>query len=306
MKKLLVYYGWLNAFNSGANGWDNDAVSTELASYDMLVFGAGVADPSHGDYSNTQYIIPKIKELNPNAKIFGYVTANQNITDFSTQVDQWEALTIDGIFFDEAGYDYGVTRDSLNEKINYVKTKTCRTCFVNSWNIEHVVGTTDDPAFPNATFNPSGVESHLERGDWYLAESFLVNTTAYSSNDGLANSNDWYQKGNKLVDVSKERGIKIASLGVIDNESDDGQYLSDMQYYSSTGYDFDASGTSDTNYGASSAAVKSWIIPEKVYWPNWSPSGFIRDSEDNDIYTREGKDIVLKFDFTPKALVSLS
>jgi hypothetical protein len=66
-KDLLIYYGWLNPFNSAINGWSNEKVAQDFAKYSVLVFGDGIQDPSHGDYSNTQVIISRVKALNPNA-----------------------------------------------------------------------------------------------------------------------------------------------------------------------------------------------------------------------------------------------
>ena len=89
-KNLLVYYGWLNSFNSAQNSWTNEKVAQEMAQYDLLVFGAGIADSTHGDYSNTKVIIPRIKALNPNVKMFGYVSLNQTEANFESEVDEWD------------------------------------------------------------------------------------------------------------------------------------------------------------------------------------------------------------------------
>ena len=159
MENLLIYYGWLNSFNSAANGWDNEKVAQELSRYDVLAFGDGLADSGHGDYANTKVIIPRIKALNPSAKIFGYVTTNQALTAFKDKTDDWMdnsdfGSDVDGVFMDESGYDFGKTRSEFNDRVDYVHGKHSSTglCFANAWKPDHVLGTVNDPSYPNSTF----------------------------------------------------------------------------------------------------------------------------------------------------------
>ena len=53
---LLIYYGWINSFNSSVNSWTNEKVAQDMAKYDLIVLGDGVQDSGHGDYSNTEII----------------------------------------------------------------------------------------------------------------------------------------------------------------------------------------------------------------------------------------------------------
>jgi hypothetical protein len=121
---ILFYYGWLNSFNYSTNSWNNEKIAKDMAKYNYLVFGDGIQAPTHGDYANTQIIIPRIQALNQHAKIFGYVSVNQTLSSFQTKVDQWNNLGVDGIFMDEAGYDYGKTRSEFNDIVDYVHGKT--------------------------------------------------------------------------------------------------------------------------------------------------------------------------------------
>jgi len=95
---------------------------------------------NHADYANVFKIVPRIKQYNPSAKIFGYVTVNQTLANFEDKADDWDALGVDGIFMDEAGYDYGTTatndRDAFNAKVDYVHAlSSASTCFANAWNM---------------------------------------------------------------------------------------------------------------------------------------------------------------------------
>jgi hypothetical protein len=289
---LLIYYGYLNSFNSAVHAWNNEKVAQEMAQYNLLVFGDGIQDPSHPDYANTQIIIPRIKQLNPYAKIFGYVTVNQVLADFQNKVDQWEVLQVDGIFMDEAGYDHGTPttngRDAFNTKVDYVHARTyAKLCFVNAWNMDHIIGTADDPSYPNSTWNPSLNASNLTENDWYLLESFAVNTTAYSGNNGYASKTEWASRGEKAKNHRATYGINLAAVGIIDDGNPDGNDLFQFNFVSALEYSLEAAGTSNTSYG-SGGAVQWWARPDVSEMGKlWSLSPSVQeDVGDADVYWR--------------------
>jgi hypothetical protein len=285
---LLIYYGWLNSFNYGVNQWSNEKVAQDCAKYALLVFGDGIQNPAHGDYANTQVIIPRIQALNNNAKIFGYVTANQTIENFKTKVDQWDNLHVNGIFIDEAGYDYGTTRSGLNERIDYVHNKTyANICFVNCWDMDHIVGTDNDPSYPNSTYNPGLEASKLTSDDWYLLESFPVNTSAYGGG-GYESKSDWAARAVKADGHRYTYGIHLAAVSVINNSNSKGQSLFNFSFVSATMWNLDAHGSSDTSYGASSAIVTMWNRPRtEGLGREWAPSPSVQqDVGDADKYYR--------------------
>lgn len=287
-KNILIYYGWLNSLNSGVNAWNNEKVAQELATYDILVFGAGLQTPTHGDYSNTEIIIPRIKELNKNVLIFGYVTVNQSLCDFKTKVNDWNTLEVDGIFLDEAGYDFSKTRDEFNTRVAYVKSQYyAHVCFANAWNLDHILGTTNDVSYPNTTYNTEGNESLLDHNDWILLESFAVNTTAYGANNGYQSKTNWINRGNAAISKRELYNISFASIGIINNNNTNGQDLFEFTYNSALMFSFEANGTSDTAYGASSAAVTFWDRSRKRFVSDIKPEPVVDDDNAN-IYIRYG------------------
>lgn len=291
---MLIYYGWLNSFNSAVNGWDNEKVAQDMSNYSILIFGNGIADPTHGDYANTAIIIPRIKALRPDVKIFGYVSSNQDLTTFKAKVDLLANLPFDGVFMDESGYDFNVTRVQFNERVDYIKTKPYRTCFVNAWNVDHIVGVNNDPSFPNTTFNPGSIASNLEIGDWYLAESFAVNTVSYPQETAVPV--DWKSRADKIRAARSNFRLNIAASGIIANDHTNGQNLYNFSYHAALGYEYDAHGTSDAYYGASSAAVKRWDDPAGAYWRTGTTVGFTKST--NSSYYRNGQQhlrLVLNF-----------
>jgi hypothetical protein len=300
----LVYYGWPSVFNALGS---NEAVAKEMARYGLIVLGAGLQDPSHGDYANTQIIISRIKALNPSALIFGYVATTEVIATFQTKVGQWNTLGVHGIFFDVAGYDYGTNRADFNTRVDYVHgLATANLCFVNAWNMDHIIGTTNDASYPNSTFNPGLVASNLTETDWYLLESFPVNTTAFSGNAGYEAKVEWAARGVKAIGHRATYGINLAALGVIDNASSSGQALFNFLFISSLEFSLEASGSSDTNYASGSAAVYFWNRPSVVeLGVEWSINPSVQvDVSDADVYWRYVERGRLMLDFSTAAQLS--
>jgi len=283
---LLIYYGYPNSFNSGVNGWVNEKVARDMAKYGIIVLGDGVQNPTHPDYSNTQIIIPRIKQYNPSALIFGYVAAAQTLANFQTKVDQWEALQVHGIFIDEAGYDYGKTRSEFNTLVDYIHSKTyAKVAFANAWNTDHILGTTDDPSFPNSTYNPSSVASKLTADDWILLESFPVNTTAYSGAGGYESKTDWSIRGAKAQNLRATFNVNVAACGIINNDNINAQALFNFLFISTMIWCLEAVGSSDTNYGTS-ATVTYWTRPDvKDMGIVWNLDASVQQAiEDTDVY----------------------
>lgn len=298
---ILFYYGWLNSFNYTYNSWNNEKVAQDIAKYNIVVVGDGIQNPAHGDYSNTSIIISRIKALNQFCKIFGYVTTNQSISDFKSKVDQWDTLQVYGIFMDESGYDYGTTRSGLNERIDYVHSKTYSSfCFVNAWDVDHIIGTENDESYPNSTYNTQEEESNLTNEDWYLLESFPTSTT-YSG--GYESKSDWFYRGTRATQNRYDYGINLAAVSTIDNNDVYGQDKFDFSFSSSLIWSLEAHGSSDTNYGSSSSIVKYWTRP-KTYWTGrlWDSAPTVtQDTIDNDRYHRYVEFVKITLDFSSGA-----
>lgn len=298
-KDLLIYYGWLNSFNSAQNGWDNEKVAQDMAKYKMIIFGDGIQNPSHGDYSNTSVIIPRIKQLNPGALIFGYVSTNQSLNDFKTKTDQWDDLEVHGIFMDESGYDYGKTRNEFNDRVDYIHDQTyANKAFANAWNTDHILGTANDPSYPNSTYNSSGAESNLTQTDWILLESFPINTTSYTN--GFESASDWDARGTKFQNLRNTYHVNFAAVGILSNGNANGTCLFEFGFISALMWSLEAYGTSDTSYGASSSAVDFWPRPDvSNVGAIWNLNSSVQqDNNDSDKYHRYIELAKLTLDFS--------
>jgi len=255
---LLIYYGYPNSFNSAANQWNNELVAQEMACYDLIVLGSGVQDPTHGDYNNSKVIIPRILEVNDRVMVFGYVDVAQTFESFKIDVGQWIALGVNGVFLDQAGYDFGTAatngREALNEKVDFLH-RYGLVVFANAWNPSHVLDETNDVSYPNSTWNPNLDPSSLGEDDWYLMENFGVTNGSYES------ASQWKSRGDKIKEIVAEKPIKLASVSVISDTDNNGQDKFYFSFISSLIFLMDAHGSSDTSYGASSAKAKMWARP---------------------------------------------
>jgi len=306
---LLVYYGWLNSFNSAIHAWSNEKVAQEMATYRLLVYGNGIADPTHGDYANSQIIVDRVKALSNHSQIFGYVSANQAFGDFTNEVIEWGNLGVHGIFMDEAGYDYGKTRAEFNQMVDYVHDRTSTNlCFANAWNTKHILGTENDPSYSNSTYNDSSAESNLNINDWILLESFPINTTSFTAStpDGYETASDWIYRGDTMKSLRATYGVNFAGSGIINDDNVDGTALFNFGFTSAMMYNLEGFGTSDTNYGAGSAKTKRWVRPDVsnmgvVYCLNCT---VLVDGNDSDVYHNYAENAKMTLDFSDGAQLS--
>lgn len=306
-KNILFYYGYLNSFNSAVNGWDNNKVAKDLSKYKCIVLGDGIANSGHADYANAVAIFARLKEIREDIEVFGYVSLNQSYEDFRTKVEEWENLgdiehVIDGIFIDEAGYDFGNAstngRVAFNQKVDLCHSKGLR-CFINAWNVDHVLYTNNDPSYPNATYNPDLIESELENNDIYLFESLGVNTLSYSGNSGYEDKTNWKARVDKALAIKESGQVLIAGVSVIDEGDPNDQAFFNFSYVSALMAELDYFGSSSHNYGAGGAVsfYERMDIAELAL--NGMEGNIYQDETDTDIFYKYLENGRLLLDFSP-------
>lgn len=306
-RNLLFYYGYLNSFNSGVNGWDNDKVSEDLAKYGCLILGNGIASSGHADYANANYIVSKVKEMREDIEIFGYVSLNQSYEDFRDKVEEWEELgdtggCIAGIFIDEAGYDFGIIatngRVAFNQKVDLCHSKGLR-CFINSWNVDHVLSLENDASYPNTTYNPDLIESELENDDIYLFESLGVNTLSYSGNSGYEAKATWKARVEKALDIKTSGALLIAGVSVIDEGDANDQAYFNFAYVSALMAELDYFGSSSHNYGAGGTVSFYTRVNVAELAIGKYQGNIFQDENDTDIFYKYLENGKLTLDFSP-------
>ena len=184
-KKLLIFYSWPNAINNANLASDPVAAAAgEYAKYDYVVINrtfSGSDCPQDTVSSIINHPLCK------NTVFFGYIDLGMlassqrlDINEIKTRIDSWNDMGIDGVFFDEYGYDYDVNRARQNEAIDAVHAVKSKkrgrqlSVIANAWILDDVFS-----ADVNSVSNPDGSESHMGSNDYFLLESFFISEGNY-------------------------------------------------------------------------------------------------------------------------------
>jgi len=116
--KLAIYYGYPTLINKSAG--DLDKAAAAFAQYDVIVLGDGLeldardaADEGlRRERTALPDLIARVKKVRRGVEMFGYVdlgsTQQLAVAEIARRADRWRSDGADGIFFDEAGTDFGV------------------------------------------------------------------------------------------------------------------------------------------------------------------------------------------------------
>ena len=255
MRKLTIFYGVPISVN---NTWDINKAARYFMYYDTIVLGANLQDPEHEEYTSTKEIIRIIKREKARMEIFGYIDIGVTTNDYSLDkifkmINDWKVLNVDGLLLDNCGFINETPRERLNAVVDYAHDHGLKV-MVNSWSIDDVLSDEVEPLY-----NPKGLKSHITAGDYYLNESFVVNTVAYKDNDGFQDTLDIKIKSERAIRYRVTKGIKIAAIGIIryhDFLNEKIEFYFKMMETLALIYSYDSYGISDYMYAATSAALK--------------------------------------------------
>tara|TARA_A100001015_G_scaffold120828_1_gene133947 strand:+ start:1031 stop:2218 length:1188 start_codon:yes stop_codon:yes gene_type:complete len=262
--KLLIYYGYPASINNGAGGWYPENTWHMFAKYDYVVLGGGLEmdgyvnndnqdlsrTPQHGNNVFTKKMLVHLRNFS-NTKVYGYIDAGLcgwckkwNLDQIKTRIDGWKLLGVHGIFVDDFGWDYGVTRERQNEIIRMVHERGMNVC-VNGWNVTQIFGNE-----PDATYNPDGVDTLINSRDYYLNESFVFRTF----NDKPADYdtfNNWFWKAYNLNNYRKNIGFGVLAVTTTDNDTPYDEEAFHYAWYCAMLFNYNAIGWGEVNFSAS-------------------------------------------------------
>lgn len=183
---LAVYYGYPSLVNGAAGNVERAAAV--FGQYDVVVFGDGLefadVDPRRrpvgagpDEHRRTRAIIERLRASAPAMQIYGYVDLGNSQQLSADELQRrsrlWADMGVTGIFLDEAGYDFGVTRDRQNAIVDYIHGLGL-SAFFNAFNPDDVFGSAAVPLNTLGGGNPAGMPPRLGSKDAYLLESFQV------------------------------------------------------------------------------------------------------------------------------------
>lgn len=231
LKRVLFYYGEPICYN---DIYDINAIVANIsASYDTVVLGDGYLDPTHQSYGTTIDIINAMKTAG--MEIFLYVPfGNRDVTTINTKADMCLVPSIinsvDGIFLDEFGFDYGSTRENHNLVLAHIRAikPTIKFCY-NAWNpvdvfcstLTEVQSKITDQFYINSfqTGNPNNVALNYDASkDCYLNECFAFSEV---ETDTLDTNGDHYKKVQVTNELNQSVNMDIWGLAILPFDNGD-------------------------------------------------------------------------------------
>ena len=221
--RLAIYYGYPSLVN-GSRG-DVEKAAHVFRDYDVVVLGDGLefANRDAGRYpegnpdehQRVLQIIAAVRQRNPGTRFYGYVCLGEipwpkgqhttlTATELEERIHLWKQMGVNGIFLDEAGYDYAaVTRKRQNLAVKIIHDLGM-SAFMNAYFVEHLFATGDNVPYANgAEKNPERLPSLLDQRDLFLLESFQVKNGAY---EGAA---AWQARLNRALGYRRRYGSHI-------------------------------------------------------------------------------------------------
>lgn|GEM_PF-790920 len=234
-KKLLIFYSWPNAINDA--GLASDAVAAAAAEYGK--YNYVVLNRTFSGSDCPQDTVSAIIN-HPSCKntiFFGYIDLGMlasshrlEMSEIKTRIAAWNDMGVDGIFFDEYGFDYDVTRARQNEAIDAVhavkskKRGKMLSVIANAWNLKDVFGSE-----VNSVSNPDGNDSKMGSSDYYLLESFFISEGNYVD---AANAVNLAYAIDKMNDAYKFSSLTGSMALTITTNADTASYDKDKFMYS--------------------------------------------------------------------------
>jgi hypothetical protein len=269
--RLAVYYGYPSLVNGAAG--DLSRASSEFLRYDVLILGDGLQlDPRDGatdadnERARARRVIGLLRAAPRGPEIFGYVDLGdtQRLSDDEVvrRIEAWAAIGAHGVFLDEAGYDFGVTRERQNLAVRAAHARGMSVC-LNAFRPGDVFGTEAVPLNARGGGNPRGVAPLLTARDGFLLESFAVV-------DGRPEATDALLARSRIALAGREtygtRVFAVATAG-----SDPGWPLAEYGWWMAAALGIDAYGWGMPAYSAVTSALP-WV-------PRPGPEAVLRKAE---------------------------
>ncbi len=257
--RLAIYYGIPSLVN-GAGG-DIGGAAEVLGAYHIVVLGDGLqyeAAPAGGrsagpiEHRRTREVMRHLAQNYPAVQVFGYLplgdTQALSIATLAEGVRRWHALGVHGIFLDEAGYDFGVTRARQNEAIDAIHGAGLR-AFVNAFNPDDVLADEATPINPRGGGNPLGTPSRLQRRDLLLLESFVVR------NGEVEPAASWFERSRKAWAHRERTGVEVMTVTTTLREQPFDSALCRMAWWATVLWGFDGFGWGEPDFAAPSSVL---------------------------------------------------
>jgi hypothetical protein len=259
--RLGIFYGYPSYVN-GANGRPEVAAAA-FEPYDVLVLGDGLefddVDASRQpkgagreEHQRTRKIIELVHRHPRRTAVYGYVDLGNSqrlpMSELDRRVRLWAAMGAQGIFLDEAGYDFGVTRDRQNDIVRRVHALGL-SAFLNAFEPDDLFGTAIVPLNSAGGGNPAGVAHALSRSDLFLLESFQVRLGRFADVHASA------ERTARAVRYRDRSGVRLAGVTTTARSEPYRLEMLDYAWWSAVLWNIDAFGWGEPDFGGSTNAL---------------------------------------------------
>jgi hypothetical protein len=217
-QRLAIYYGFPSLVN-GSKG-DVGKAAQVFSRYDVVVFGDGLefgdvdtrrqpAGAGPDEQRKTRDLISLLRRSEHPTSVYGYITLGNSqklpLPEIERRAVLWAQMGVQGIFLDEAGYDFGNTRSRQNAAVEAIHRLRLG-AFMNAYRPEDLFST--DRVARNAAGggNPEGNATVLGSKDIFLLESFQVREGQYE--DGT----NWYRRSSHAVAYRDQFGARVFAV----------------------------------------------------------------------------------------------
>ena len=173
-------------------------------------------------------------------------------------------MGVHGIFFDEAGYDFGVDRERQNDAVDAVHAEGL-SVFMNAWQPAHVFYRNALPV-PNGSggvvmYNARELAPKLNANDYYLLESFAIQEGNYFSSTA-AMTTTFNNRCRSAFDYRQQYNTKIACVTTLSaTTANFNQTKFDEAWWLSVVYGFDAMGWGEFEFSTAGPNKDKITIP---------------------------------------------
>ena len=257
--RLAIYYGYPSLVN-GAQGELALAVS-QFSEYDLLVLGDGLefdqSTSGHAGPEEHAFTARLIRQLRlaPRRRpdVYGYVdlgrTQHLTASELTDRIDRWSRMGVQGVFLDEAGYDFGVTRERQNAAVTAAHARGLRAC-LNGFQPGDILETSVTPLNAVGGGNPRGLPPVVSARDAVLLEAFAAREGVPEPHAALTARTQAALHGRKQFGT---RVFAVATSGPGDDAT-----LAKYGWWTAAAFGIDAYGWSMPQYSAVSSRLP-WV-----------------------------------------------
>lgn len=117
LKKLAIYYGWPYAVRDLSEEPSSLEHAVRVFSqFDLIVLGAGLESPEHGDHKNTKYIVEKLSGRG----VQGYIHLGRtkdyrcfSDDELVEKLTKWRSMGVNGVLVDLIGPNYNASLERV-------------------------------------------------------------------------------------------------------------------------------------------------------------------------------------------------